>query len=273
MTLQLNDRGDAVKDLQTKLGLTPDGHFGPATKAAVTAFQTKNGLTADGVAGPITLAKLLIPNNGSVIKGPDKLTTADFIAAGQFLRCHPGMVEALALKETHGAAYLPDGRPKILFERHQFYKRLAIVRGSQTQVQATALRNKAFAEASDICNPSRGGYKGGAVEYDRLARAQQYSITAAQESASWGQFQVMGFNAVPIGYSSVQEFVDQMHQGIDKHLLSLTRFIKATPKALKGIREQDFALLAHAYNGPAYKENGPYDVDLKEYFEAVKNKY
>jgi hypothetical protein len=275
MLLRLNDRGDAVKNLQLKLGLQADGHFGPNTRAAVIAFQKKNGLTADGIAGPSTLAKLNLTPAPVVATatGAKKLTTADYIAAGNFLGCHPGMVEALALKETRGAAFLADGRPKILFERHQFYKRLAIIRvAGQTLAQVTALRNKAFSEAPDICNPARGGYRGGEAEYSRLARAMTYSTSAAQESASWGQFQVMGFNAVAIGYSSVQEFVDQMHQGIDKHLVSLTRFIRATPKALKGIREQNFAMLAAAYNGPGYKANN-YDVDLEKYFDQVKGKY
>lgn len=271
MLLRLNDRGDAVKDLQAKLGLKADGFFGPMTQAALVAFQKKSGLTADGVAGPATFAKLDIKE--AVIVVQRKLTTADFIAQGDLLKCHPGWVEALALKETNGDAFLADGRTKILVERHQFYKRIAIVRkAGQTQAIVNALRDRAYKERPDICNPTRGGYKGGAAEYDRLAAAQAYSDTAALESASWGQFQVMGFNAVPIGYSSVQEFARLMQQGVDQHLISLGRFIMATPKALKGIRTGDEAMLASAYNGPKYHEN-KYDTDLRKYFEKVKGKY
>lgn len=273
MLLRLNDRGDAVKDLQTKLGLKADGHFGPLTQAAVIAFQQKNGLTADGIAGPATLAKFAVPALTPSGAAQGVLTKDDFINAGKLLGCHPGMVEALALKETHGKAFLPDGRPTILFERHQFYKRLPIVRkAGQTQASLIAIRDQAVKNDGDICSSVRGGYKGGAAEYDRLARAQKYSDTAALESASWGQFQVMGFNAVAIGYPSVQEFVRLMYQGIDQHLIALVRFILATPKALKGIREQNFAMLAGAYNGPAYAEN-KYDTDLQKYFNQVKGKY
>ncbi|MHB9144742.1 MAG: glycoside hydrolase domain-containing protein [Symbiobacteriia bacterium] len=60
------DNGLAVKLLQTLLNaagsaLAPDGDFGPSTLAAVKDFQTKNGLTADGLVGPLTwdaLAKI-----------------------------------------------------------------------------------------------------------------------------------------------------------------------------------------------------------------------
>lgn len=271
MLLRLNDRSDAVKDLQTKLGLVADGFFGPKTQAAVIAFQQRNGLTADGIVGPSTFAKLGLQPQLIVVQR--KLTEADFIGQGTELQCHPGWVEALALKETHGDAFLADGRTKILFERHIFYKRFPIVRKSgQTQAQLLKDRENVVKASPDICNPARGGYKGGAAEYDRMAKAQRFSDTAALESASWGQFQVMGFNAVAIGYSSVQEFAHLMQQGVDQHLVSLGRFIKATPKALKGIRTGDADMLAYAYNGPAYKENN-YAVDLRKYFDRVKGKY
>jgi putative chitinase len=58
-TLKRGSKGDEVKKMQAKLGLTADGDFGPGTEAALKKWQTANGLTADGVAGPKTLAKLL----------------------------------------------------------------------------------------------------------------------------------------------------------------------------------------------------------------------
>jgi peptidoglycan hydrolase-like protein with peptidoglycan-binding domain len=55
--LQVGSIGDTVKKLQTELGITADGRYGPGTAAAVKEFQKKNGLTEDGIAGPTTLAK------------------------------------------------------------------------------------------------------------------------------------------------------------------------------------------------------------------------
>lgn len=272
MLLRLNDRGEAVREIQKKLGLVADGVFGPKTRDAVIAFQRKHGLTADGIVGPATLTKLNLTDAAIVLK-KNQLTREDFVREANRLQCHPGMIEALALKEARGSAFLPDGRVKILFERHQFYKRLAIVRKpGQTALSQKALRDKVAAQHPQICSATRGGYIGNAGEYPRLDLARTFSDTAALESASFGLFQVMGFNAVAIGYESVQEFVRLMQQDIDQHLTALSRFILATPKALRGIRTQDYPLLAGAYNGPAYRENN-YDTDLAKLFNQVKGKY
>ena len=58
MLLKNGSTGDLVKQLQTKLGLTPDGAFGPGTEKAVKEWQAKNGLTADGLVGEQTMAKM-----------------------------------------------------------------------------------------------------------------------------------------------------------------------------------------------------------------------
>ena len=52
--LKQGTRGNAVKKLQEKLGVTADGQFGSGTEKALRDYQQKNGLGADGVAGPAT---------------------------------------------------------------------------------------------------------------------------------------------------------------------------------------------------------------------------
>lgn len=49
-----HEHKDEVKMVQSKVGATVDGDFGPKTEAAVKAWQKANGLTADGVVGPVT---------------------------------------------------------------------------------------------------------------------------------------------------------------------------------------------------------------------------
>ena len=58
-TVRVGSRGETVKAVQAKLGLTADGAFGPGTERAVKEWQAKNGLVADGIVGPKSLAKLL----------------------------------------------------------------------------------------------------------------------------------------------------------------------------------------------------------------------
>ena len=57
-TVRVGSRGETVKAVQAKLGITADGIFGPGTDRAVKAWQTANGLTADGIVGPKTLARM-----------------------------------------------------------------------------------------------------------------------------------------------------------------------------------------------------------------------
>jgi hypothetical protein len=51
-------KGEAVKFVQQKLGITADGSFGAQTEKAVKDWQAARGLTADGVVGPQTWAAL-----------------------------------------------------------------------------------------------------------------------------------------------------------------------------------------------------------------------
>jgi putative chitinase len=58
MLLKIGSKGEEVKQLQTKLGLVSDGHYGALTATAVKKWQAANGLTADGIVGPGTWNKM-----------------------------------------------------------------------------------------------------------------------------------------------------------------------------------------------------------------------
>ena len=70
--LKRGDSGVKVAELQTALGLTADGSYGPATETAVRAFQAANGLEVDGITGPATWASIF---------QEDDLATPETIAA------------------------------------------------------------------------------------------------------------------------------------------------------------------------------------------------
>ncbi len=65
MLLKLGSTGDDVKELQEKLGLTPDGTFGQGTVEAVKKWQAESGLTADGVVGRDTWGELFSLRKGA----------------------------------------------------------------------------------------------------------------------------------------------------------------------------------------------------------------
>ena len=54
MILKLGSKDKLVEQVQKKVGVGVDGHFGPKTEAAVKAWQKANGLNPDGVVGPKT---------------------------------------------------------------------------------------------------------------------------------------------------------------------------------------------------------------------------
>ena len=63
-TLKRGDEGDDVRIIQEVLAkkgapITPDGKYGRSTETAVKDFQSRNGLTVDGEIGPQTRKKLV----------------------------------------------------------------------------------------------------------------------------------------------------------------------------------------------------------------------
>ena len=58
MLLKIGSKGDDVKKLQEKLGLSADGVFGKNTEEAIKAFQLKNELSPDGLVGEGTWNKI-----------------------------------------------------------------------------------------------------------------------------------------------------------------------------------------------------------------------
>ncbi|WP_294329091.1 N-acetylmuramidase domain-containing protein [uncultured Sphingomonas sp.] len=175
------------------------------------------------------------------------LTQAGFDTVHARLGGDAASLWSLLSVETRGFGFLPDRRPKILFERHIFAARTG---------------GRFSAGYPDLSNPKAGGYSGGAAEYQRLKRAMLLDRRAALDSASWGLGQVMGFNAAKIGYPSVDAMVSAFADGEDAQLQGCAGFLTANAALHDAYKAQKWARVAFFYNGNQYAKN-KYDVKLE----------
>lgn len=167
----------------------------------------------------------------------------------------PAVILAIQSVESGGNGFLADGRPKILFEGHIFWRELKKAGKDPLALQA-GNENIIYKKWT------KENYKFNAKEYDRLALAMKIDKIAALKSASWGEFQIMGFNHAVAGYSDVESFVKSMYKPGVNQLGSLMGFLKEN-RLIRHVQgdSKDWAALAKGYNGPAYAKN-KYDVKL-----------
>lgn len=256
---------DAIGKLQAllvKAGMMDKGSgaFDETTERAVAEFQRKNSLVADGVVGEKTWTTLLSQTSDAQQAMAQRfIGDADFEAAAKGIQVETAALRAVYKVESNGKGFIGDD-PKILFEGHVFWKRLKLL----------GLRPETLARGNeDILYPSwtKQYYVGGAGEMRRLARAEGIQRDAARESASWGLFQIMGFHWKPLGYASVDEFVERMYRHERDQLEAFCRFVTVN-KDGRGrtlaqlLAQQDWAGFAFAYNGAGYRQNA-YDDKLR----------
>lgn len=73
---------------------------------------------------------------------------------------------------------------------------------------------------------------------------------AALESASWGLFQIMGFNYRAAGFPTVQAFVAAIKGDDNADMKAFMNFVRANPRMLQALRDKDWRTFAATYNGP-----------------------
>lgn len=202
-------------------------------------------VVVDGQPGPATRAALL-----DVFTNPNApvITATEIDALAQRLGCEPKQIRAVAAVESGRSAFDDQGRPKMLFERHKFFK----------------LTGGRFPLAP-WNNPSAGGY--GENSWDKLARAACQDVAAAFSSASWGRFQVLGLHWQGLYYSSPLEMAYSTVVSEAAHYDMLARYIERfnLKPALAELSTDpdDNRRFAAAYNGPVY-EKFRYHLKLAE---------
>jgi len=164
------------------------------------------------------------------------LSDADLDQAANDLGCERAVVDAVCDAESAGGGFLPDGRPKILYEAHIF-GRLTGHRWDRTHpnVSAPAWDRSLYGA-------------GGAHQYDRLAEAIDLDRASALQSASWGRFQVLGMNFAMAEFANVEDFVTAMCAAEAAHLRAFLGYCRKCG-LVGALRNRDWASFARGYNG------------------------
>jgi len=262
-TIKYNNKAPEVAtlcDLLSKLGynLVVSDSFTLQVDVAVKDFQYKNNLVVDGIVGIKTWSKLFELSN--ITTHNDKLLSErDLIEFATEFQLELPCVKAVNEVESSGKGFLANGKPKILFEGHVFWREL-----NKKGFNPSQYLN---ANTADVLYPSwtKKHYLGGDGEYNRLQKAMQINPSQAFQDAaycatSWGCFQIMGFNATSIGYNSIDEFVQKMYLNEKEHLIAFGKFLK-TNNLIPYLQNKDWAGFANRYNGSGYKAN-KYDEKL-----------
>lgn len=243
----------------------------PAAAAnAQSSIKTLLNTANDAVLTNVSLNEQQLMNDFPHLKDDkqisNRLEDADTSEVATNFQLEVPAIKAVIKVETGGSGFLSDGRPKILFEGHIFWNELT---------KAGLKPEEYVVKFPDIVYPhwTKQYYKGGTGEYDRLEKAKLIHEEAALKSASWGLFQIMGFNYDPAGFETVKAFVDAQYLSEKEHLKAFIKFIsfkspnqdKAT---IEFLREKDWKNFAARYNGPKYADN-QYDRKL----EIAYNRY
>lgn len=143
--------------------------------------------------------------------------------------------------EAAGSGFDSQGRPKMLFEPHVFYRNLS----GDNRREAVRL-GLAYAKWGAKPYPKDS--------YPRLLAAMRIDETAALKAASWGLGQILGENYKIVGYGSPQAMVEAFMADEENHLAAIVEFLRAT-KIADDLEAHRWDVVASVYNGPGYKKH------------------
>lgn len=275
--LKYGHQRKAVGKLQSMLvelgyNLSVSEYFNRETETAVKDFQRKNNFQVDGIVFTETWAGLFAAvralNKNRLTTQAD-LTSNRKLSAGDVTRfahrydLEEAVIKAVIDVESNGKGFYESGRPIILFEGHIFWRQLSLRNYNPANLKAGF---------ENVLYPSwdRSQYSRGEKEWDRLIKATSVhdaadAVVAAYASASYGLFQIMGFNYGACGYNDVIYFVTDMRESEGKQLEAFGQFLK-TNNLIPLLQNHRWADFARRYNGPGYKTN-KYDTRLAEAYK------
>ena len=208
------------------------------------------------VTQPLSQKQLLTPATATagLLPPPNpaarSLNEADYKSAAESLGVEVAVIKAVSEVESSGKGFDSKGRPKILFEAHWFHK----FTHGKFDSKYPHLSQLTWALGKKYYSLD---------QWERLSEAMNLDLEAAWKSASWGKFQVMGFNHS--GWEKVKDFVFAMFESEAQHLKSFLAYCKDR-KLVAHLKKKDWAAFALGYNGSGYAAN-KYDLKLKAAYE------
>lgn len=183
-----------------------------------------------------------------------RIQEQDFVEAAALLNCDIPAMKAVFELESKGSGFLDTGDVKILFEGHIFHK---YSNGKYSSSHPTISYQK-WTKVHYCKGPTATAR--GLCELNRQAEAAALDKTAALLSASYGCFQIMGFNFKVCGFPDVESFVEAMKVDEKSHLLAFCNYV--VKRGLDDeLREHDWVGFASGYNGKEFAKN-QYDKKL-----------
>lgn len=236
--------------------------FSKDLEATVFEFQAKKGCEENGCVDSGVWDRVFEDSKAEIDSVYSMLLTNEYIDEKAIENgLAPASVKAVIKVESSGRGFYRDKKPTILFEGHKFWG----------QLLSKGFDPEEFVEGNeDIVYriwTKRYYSRNSRKEYSRLSRAIAIDEESALKSASWGMFQIMGFNYKSAGFETVYDFVEYIKVSEKNQLEAFFTFLKKGG-CFKYLESRDWAKFARCYNGSAYKKNG-YDSKLeKAYFKS-----
>lgn len=215
-------------------------------------------LVEDGIGGPATRNAIYEVFKCKTAKAVTEDELLQF--AKQLGDVNTKRIKAVGKVETNGSAWDKDGTPKILYERHYFYKfvkKTIYLPGYKDQF---------------LSNPTWGGYtqdfnKNNINDsWEKLAFAACIDPIGAFSSVSISSFQVMGTYYKELGYNNPIDMLYDVSRDESVHYKLLVGFILNVAKIKSSFlkistNSETNRAFCKAYNGSQYEANN-YHVKL-----------
>lgn len=188
--------------------------------------------------------------NGEYLIGTgERCSDAELAAIAREHGLRPSRLFAIRAVEAPRGPFDKHNRLTILWEGHIFWRYIPQKLRAKAQVKGLA-----WPRWGDV---AYGNYEN---QYRRFDAAMKID-SSAMMAASYGSFQIMGFNHSAAGFTSAGQMIEAFKTGEPTHVRAVLAFIKENPRMWNALKGGVWKVFARYYNGAGYAKNR-YDVKL-----------